>query len=117
MAQIVLGVGASHSTLMNTHWDKVIHIEEAERFRAALGQARDAIAAARPDVAVIIGSNHFRGFWLDMIPAFTLGVGEVIASGEAKTPSGPQHTAEVLGELLGLDAEQLAALHAAGVTE
>jgi crotonobetainyl-CoA:carnitine CoA-transferase CaiB-like acyl-CoA transferase len=28
-----------------------------------------------------------------------------------------QHTAEVLGELLGLDAEQLAALHAAGVTE
>src|SRR5262249_46518727 len=28
-----------------------------------------------------------------------------------------QHTAEVLGELLGLDTEQLAALHAAGVTE
>ena len=28
-----------------------------------------------------------------------------------------QHTAEVLGELLGLDAEQLAALHSAGVTE
>ena len=104
MAQIVLGVGASHSTLMNTHWDKVIHIEEAERFRAALGQARDAIAAARPDVAVIIGSNHFRGFWLDMIPAFTLGVGEVIGSGEAKTPAGPQHTdprfAQALAERL-----------------
>jgi len=92
MARIVLGVGASHSTLMNTHWDKVIHVEDAERFTGALGQARDAVAAARPDVAVIIGSNHFRGFWLDMIPAFTLGVGEVIASGEAKTPSGPQHT-------------------------
>jgi 2,3-dihydroxyphenylpropionate 1,2-dioxygenase len=92
MAQIVLGVGASHSTLMNTHWDQVVHIEAAERFRAALGQARDAIAAARPDVAVIIGSNHFRGFWLDLIPAFTLGVGEVIGSGEAKTPAGPQRT-------------------------
>lgn len=92
MARIVLGVGASHSTLMNTHWDKVVHVVEAERFKYALGQARDAIAAARPDVAVIIGSNHFRGFWLDMIPAFTLGVGEVIASGEAKTPSGPQLT-------------------------
>jgi 2,3-dihydroxyphenylpropionate 1,2-dioxygenase len=90
MARIVLGVGASHSTLMNTHWDQVVHVEDARRFRNALGQAREAVAAARPDVAVIIGSNHFRGFWLDLIPAFTLGVGEVIASGEAKTPAGPQ---------------------------
>lgn len=92
MARIVLGVGASHSTLMNTHWDKVVHTDRAERFRDALDEARDAVAAARPDVAVIIGSNHFRGFWLDLIPAFTLGVGEVIASGEANTPSGPQRT-------------------------
>ena len=27
MASIVLGVAASHSTLMNTHWDKVVHTE------------------------------------------------------------------------------------------
>lgn len=92
MADIVVGVGASHSTLMNTHWDKVVHTGRAERFRDALGEARDAIAAARPDVAIIIGSNHFRGFWLDMIPPFTLGVGEVLGAGEAKTPSGPQRT-------------------------
>ncbi|MGW6501552.1 DODA-type extradiol aromatic ring-opening family dioxygenase [Nonomuraea angiospora] len=92
MGGIVLGVGASHSTLMNTHWDQVEHRDRAERFRAALGTARDVLAAARPDVAVIIGSNHFRGFWLDLIPAFTLGVDEVIASGESGTPSGPQRT-------------------------
>jgi 2,3-dihydroxyphenylpropionate 1,2-dioxygenase len=92
MGRIVLGVGASHSTLMNTHWDQVVHTGRAERFRDALGAARDAIAGARPDVAVIIGSNHFRGFWLDLIPAFTLGVGEVIGSGEARTPAGPQRT-------------------------
>jgi 2,3-dihydroxyphenylpropionate 1,2-dioxygenase len=92
MARIVLGVGASHSTLMNTHWDQVQHRDRAERFRDALGQARDAVAAARPDVAVIVGSNHFRGFWLDLVPAFTLGVGEVIGAGEARTPSGPQRT-------------------------
>ncbi|GAA5176253.1 2,3-dihydroxyphenylpropionate 1,2-dioxygenase [Pseudonocardia eucalypti] len=104
MARVVLGVGASHSTLMNTHWDKVVHRADAERFRDALGEAREAIAAARPDVAVIIGSNHFRGFWLDLIPAFTLGVGEVIASGESGTPSGPQRTdppfAQALAERL-----------------
>ncbi|WP_028936189.1 catechol 1,2-dioxygenase [Pseudonocardia spinosispora] len=104
MAEIVVGVGASHSTLMNTHWDKVVHVDRADRFRAALGEARDTVAAARPDVAVIVGSNHFRGFWLDLIPAFTLGVGEVIGSGESKTPSGPQRTDPVFARAL---AEQL----------
>lgn len=90
MSQIVLGVGASHSTLMNTHWDQVVHLEEAERFRDGLSRARHRIAELKPDVAIVIGSNHFRGFWLDMIPAFTLGVGEVIGAGESGTPKGPQ---------------------------
>lgn len=90
MARIVLGIAASHSTLMNTHWDKVEHKDRAEAFRDALSEARDAIVAARPDVAIVIGSNHFRGFWLDLIPSFTLGVDEVVASGEAGTPKGPQ---------------------------
>src|ERR1700743_700492 len=89
MSEIVFGVGASHSTLMNTHWDQTVHIDRAERFRAALGEARDRLAAARPDTVVLIGSNHFRGFWLDLIPSFTLGVGECVASGESGTPKGP----------------------------
>lgn len=89
----MLGVGASHSTLMNTHWDEVVHLDRAERFREALALARDEIAEVCPDVVVIVGSNHFRGFWLDLIPAFTLGVGEVFASGEAGTPEGPQRVA------------------------
>ncbi len=90
MSRIVLGVGASHSTLMNTHWDAVEHLDRAERFRDALYRARDLIAQARPDVVVIAGSNHFRGFWLDLVPPFTMGVGEVLASGESGTPEGPQ---------------------------
>ena len=92
MARIVLGVGASHSTLMNTHWDQVVHVADAMAFRDALGTARERVAQARPDVAVIVGSNHFRGFWLDLIPSFTMGVGEVVAAGEAGTPKGPQRT-------------------------
>ncbi|GAA0899603.1 2,3-dihydroxyphenylpropionate 1,2-dioxygenase [Streptomyces asiaticus] len=39
---------------------------------------------------ILVGSNHFRGFWLDLIPSFTIGVGECIASGESGTPEGPQ---------------------------
>lgn len=92
MGSIVLGVGVSHSTLMNTHWDQVVHTDRAEAFRDSLATARQRLVDARPDVAVIIGSNHFRGFFLDMIPAFTMGVGEVIAAGEAGTPKGPQKT-------------------------
>jgi 2,3-dihydroxyphenylpropionate 1,2-dioxygenase len=92
MGKIVLGVGASHTTLMNTHWEALVHVDRAQRFRDALYQARDAVAAAKPDVAVIVGSNHFRGFFLDLMPAFTIGVGDVIAAGEAGTPAGPQRT-------------------------
>ena len=89
-AQVVLGVGASHSTLMNTNWDDVVHTDRAERFRDGLRAARDAVAAARADTVVLVGSNHFRGFWLDLVPAFTVGVGECVASGESGTPGGPQ---------------------------
>jgi 2,3-dihydroxyphenylpropionate 1,2-dioxygenase len=100
MAHIVLGAGASHSTLMNTQWDQVVHTDRAERFRDALSEAREAVDAARPDVAIIVGSNHFRGFWLDMIPAFTLGVGDVIGAGEAGTPKGPQLTNPAFAQAL-----------------
>lgn len=100
MSSIVLGVGASHSTLMNTHWDKVVHTDRAEAFRDGLAEARELIAKAAPDVVVLVGSNHFRGFWLDMIPSFTMGVGEVIAAGEAGTPKGPQRTDPAFAQVL-----------------
>jgi 2,3-dihydroxyphenylpropionate 1,2-dioxygenase len=91
MSGIVLGVAASHSTLMNTHWDEVEHLPEAHEFRAGLHKAAELIADARPDAIVIIGSNHFRGFFLDMMPAIAIGVGECVGAGEAGTPAGPLH--------------------------
>jgi 2,3-dihydroxyphenylpropionate 1,2-dioxygenase len=100
MGSLVLGIAASHTTLMNTHWHAVKHVDRAERFRDALGAARDALAAARPDTVVIVGSNHFRGFYLDLIPPFTVGVGQCIASGEAGTPGGPQRVDEALAHHL-----------------
>ncbi len=89
MSELVLGVGASHSTLMNTHWAEVDHLPAAHAFRDGLAAGRDALAAARPDAVVVLGSNHFRGMFLDLMPAFTVGVGEVLGAGEAGTPSGP----------------------------
>jgi 2,3-dihydroxyphenylpropionate 1,2-dioxygenase len=92
VSRVVVGVGASHTTLMNTRWDDVNHLDRAHRFRDALAEARRAVEASGADVAVVLGSNHFRGFWLDLMPAFTIGVGEVIAAGEHGTPQGPQPT-------------------------
>lgn len=88
MAKIVLGIGASHTTLMNTQWDKVDHLPRAHDFRDGLGEAARFLREARPDAVVILGSNHFRGFWLDLMPAFTIGVGETVAAGEHGTPKG-----------------------------
>ena len=90
MSTITIGIAASHTTLMNTKWDEVAHLDRAHHYRDALGEARARIAASGADVAVVVGSNHFRGFWLDLMPSFTLGVGEVVAAGEHGTPSGPQ---------------------------
>jgi 2,3-dihydroxyphenylpropionate 1,2-dioxygenase len=92
MSRVLVGVGASHTTLMNTKWDEVDHLPRAHNYRDALGAAKDVIVGSGADVAVVVGSNHFRGMWLDLMPSFTLGVGEVIAAGEHGTPSGPQAT-------------------------
>lgn len=90
MSRIVAGIGASHTTLMNTKWDEVDHLERAHRYRDGLAAARRLLTDAALDLVLVVGSNHFRGFWLDLMPTFTLGVGEVIGAGEHGTPAGRQ---------------------------
>ena len=85
---MVRGVMASHTTLMNTKWDAVDHLPRAHEFRDGLAAARQSLIEADVDVVIVIGPNHFRGFWLDLMPTFTIGVGEVIGAGEHGTPSG-----------------------------
>jgi len=92
VSEIVIGALASHTTLMNTKWDEVDHLQRAHDFRDALGAARSVIEASGAEVAVIVGPNHFRGFWLDLMPTFTIGVGEVSGVGEHGTPKGPLPT-------------------------
>lgn len=96
MAKLAMGIGASHTTLMNTQWDKVDHLAEAHAFRDALGVASKALHDLKPDAVVVVGSNHFRGHWLDLMPSFTIGLDEIISSGEHGTPSGSQKGAPEL---------------------
>lgn len=92
MSTVVAGVAASHTTLMNTKWGEVDHLRRAHDYRDALGAAQGVIETSGANVAFVVGSNHFRGFWLDLMPVFTIGVGDVVAAGEHGTPSGPQPT-------------------------
>ena len=89
-SSVIFGVRASHTTLMNTRWDAVDHLDRAHSFRDGLAEAKQRLTMAAPDLVIIFGSNHFRGFWLDLMPAFTIGVDAVIGAGEHGTPSGPQ---------------------------
>jgi len=77
---------------MNTDFDRARDREGATAFRDALGRARSHLESVRPDVVICVGSNHFRGFWLDLMPSFTIGVGDVTATGESGTPEGPLPT-------------------------
>ena len=92
MGTVAIGVLASHTTLMNTRWEAVSHLATANNFRDALGSARSAVQASGADTAIIIGPNHFRGFWLDLMPAVTVGIGTVEGAGEHGTPAGPLPT-------------------------
>lgn len=92
MSEIVCGVVASHTTLMNTRWAEVDHLAEAHAYRDSLADARSIIERSGADVAVVVGPNHFRGFWLDLMPTFTVGVADVLGAGEHGTPAGPLPT-------------------------
>lgn len=105
MGEITIGIGASHTTLMNTQWAKVDHLKEAHQFKDALAQASQVLHKSKPDLAIIVGSNHFRGHWLDLMPSFAIGVDELISSGEHGTPEGvqktsPEHALQIANQLL-----------------
>jgi 2,3-dihydroxyphenylpropionate 1,2-dioxygenase len=92
MSSIVMGIGASHTTLMNTRWDEVGHLAGPRNFKQALQRASEHLRRKEPDLAIVIGPNHFRGHWLDLMPAFAIGVDEVVSSGEHGTPQGLQRS-------------------------
>jgi 2,3-dihydroxyphenylpropionate 1,2-dioxygenase len=100
MATIVGGVAASHSTLMNTDFDRVRDVASAVGFKQALSTARDYLVGLAPDAIICIGSNHFRGFFLDLLPTFSIGVGDVTGTGESGTPKGRLETDPTLARHL-----------------
>lgn len=59
-----------------TAWPDAPPVELKERFYGAYGELRTKLAASKPDAILIVSSEHFANFFLDCMPAFTLGVAE-----------------------------------------
>ncbi len=72
MAELVAVIGVQHNPLLwRTMRDPVP--DDLARTHANFGAFRDALTAARPDVLVVLGSDHARKFTFENSPAFCIG--------------------------------------------
>lgn len=58
----------------------------------AVFRARHAAKAAGADVVAVLGPDHVRNFFFDLMPAFCIGVEEVTGFGDYSSPKGPLPT-------------------------
>src|SRR5205814_9802795 len=70
------------------------------RFTSALQEVRRRLEAAKPDVLVIFGPDHFRTLFYDLMPAFVIGIGSVEGWGDWDTPRGPFITHPVFAKYI-----------------
>src|SRR5262250_2529386 len=103
-------VRASRSPRADVPWDDLpVNRQKAERIQAAFAELRSRLAAAAPDVIVVIGDDQLECFDFSNYPAFSVYVGEEFegslwgAGGtvpRAHIPGHPALGAALLGGLL-----------------
>ena len=77
MTEIVGGVGTSHVPAIGAAMDNGKTGETYwQPLFAGYEKAREWMAETRPDVALIVFNDHASAFSLDLIPTFTIGVGD-----------------------------------------
>jgi protocatechuate 4,5-dioxygenase beta chain len=77
MARIVGGIGITHSPYaIGMHDRGQLDRPDWAPFAGPLRQARAWLAAARPDLIVVIYNDHLNAFFFDAYPSFALGVAE-----------------------------------------
>jgi protocatechuate 4,5-dioxygenase, beta chain len=75
VAELVAVVASTH----HPFYYRTSQLPEAERppfaaeWIAKIGAFRETLTAARPDVLVMVGSDHFHQLWLDNMPQFLVG--------------------------------------------
>ena len=74
MASLVGAFAASHGPLIIREWERV-PAGEKKRMAAAYEELGRRLAAARPDVLIVVSPDHWSNFFLDNYPAVCIGVG------------------------------------------
>ena len=72
---IVFACAASHTPGIRA-WPDAPPAEIKERFFSGLDKLGEQLRGTNPDAILIISSEHFANFFLDGMPAFTIGQGE-----------------------------------------
>ena len=75
MAELVGAFASSHGPLIIREWERV-PAEQKTRMAAAFQELGRRLAAAKPEVLVIVSPDHWSNFFLDNVPAVCIGVGE-----------------------------------------
>lgn len=77
MAQLIAGLGTSHVPSIGVALDRgLTETPDWKPFFDGYDVARDWVAAAKPDIAVVIFNDHGNSFFLDRVPTFAVGVAE-----------------------------------------
>lgn len=79
MSEIIGFAALSHSPF----WDQSFDITgPGEGFVRGVAETQQAIKAASPDLVAVFGPDHYRNFFLDVMPAFCIGIGDIEAFGD-----------------------------------
>lgn len=76
MARIVAAMAMTHSPGLTGWFDRAPADQQAEA-RRALGEMRERLAAARPDVLVLFTNDHLLNWPINNTPEYTVGIGPV----------------------------------------
>ncbi len=82
---LVFACAASHTPGIRA-WADAAPAEQRERFFAGFEQLGEQLRSARPDAILIVTSEHFANYFLDGMPAFTLGQGPALDYWEISRP-------------------------------
>ncbi len=81
MGEVVIGAALSHSPLMNFELPSKAKAQVAT-YRKAVHQIALDIQNARPDTLIVLAQDHFRTSFYNNMPAFLIGVGDVVRWGD-----------------------------------
>src|ERR1700682_409251 len=74
MARIVAAMAMTHSPGLTGWFDRAPKDQQAQALQA-IGEMRERLAAARPDVVVVFSNDHLLNWPMNNTPAYTVGIG------------------------------------------